>query len=339
MNILLTSGGRRNYLVHYFREALAGRGRVFVADASADASALQEADQAFVVPPASDRSYIDHVLHICQKHGVRLLCSLNDLELPVLAQHRNSFLENGTIPVVSSLKVVETCFDKWATNHFLRKIGLTPPRTYVTLGEARSGLAGDLSFPLVIKPRWGTASIGIEYPEDMEELEVTYRLATIRLMRSFLAGVSSKDWDRCVLIQERLGGEEFGLDIVNDLSGRYVTTFVKRKLAMRAGETDKAVTVAHEALEAIGKRIGKTLGHVGNLDCDVFVSGTDCYVLEMNPRFGGGYPFSHEAGANLPAAMIAWAKGEIPDPKWLAIESGVASAKCDSLVVIKIVDP
>lgn len=336
INVLLTSAGRRNYLVKYFRETLAGQGYVFAADASAEAPAMQEADRAFVVPLASDSSYIDAILTICKNHNVRLLISLNDLELPVLAQHRNHFLEVETIPVVSSPQVVRICFDKLATHDFLRKVGLNTPKTFVTLQEAKLALKNNvLCFPLVIKPRWGSASIGIDYLEELEELEMAYHLSKFRLMRTFLGEISSRNPEECILIQEQLRGKEFGLDIINDLNGRYVTTFVKRKLAMRAGETDRAVTVEHEALESIGKTIGENLGHIGNLDCDVFVDGEDCYVLEMNPRIGGGYPFSHMGGANLPSALIAWSKNETPDLKWLAIKPLVASAKCDRLVKIK----
>jgi carbamoyl-phosphate synthase large subunit len=137
-----------------------------------------------------------------------------------------------------------------------------------------------------------------------------------------------------VLIQECLTGEEYGLDVINDLDGTYVTTFAKRKLKMRAGETDRSTTVQSDRLSAVGRTIGRMLGHVGNLDCDVFLNETGCYVLEMNPRFGGGYPFSHIAGANLPAALIAWARGEEPHPSWFQIEPGVTASKFYDLVVV-----
>ena len=126
-----------------------------------------------------------------------------------------------------------------------------------------------------------------------------------------------RDLERAVLIQERIGGQEYGLDVVNDLDGRHVTTFARCKLAMRAGETDRAVTVETFELDRMGAAIGERLGHAGNLDCDVFLADGRLYVLELNPRFGGGYPFSHAAGADLPAALIAWASGKAPDPRWL----------------------
>src|SRR5713226_9890406 len=80
-----------------------------------------------------------------------------------------------------------------------------------------------------------------------------------------------------------------------------------------AGETDRAITVKSTRLEALGGAIGRKLGHIGILDCDVIVIEDRCYVLDMNPRFGGGYPFSQMAGANLPAVLLAWANHERPD--------------------------
>ncbi len=334
INVFLTCAGRRNYLVDYFRQALAGRGRIFAGDADASAPALQEADRAFLVPPVTAPEYFDTLLAICREHRVRLLFSLNDLELPLLARQRDQFLNVGTIPVVSTPAVVDLCFDKWATFCFLREIGVPTPSTFVTLGEAQTALSKrELAFPLVVKPRWGTASFGIDYPESTEEMELIWRLGHLRLQRSFLAAAST-DKKHGLIAQQKVAGMEYGLDVVNDLEGRHVTTFVKRKLAMRAGETDKAVTVAHPVLEAVGRRIGEALGHIGNLDCDVFVNGERYWVLELNPRFGGGYPFTHRAGANLPAALIAWAQGETVDPRWLTMKPDVAAAKCDRLVEV-----
>lgn len=333
MNVMLTCAGRRNYLVQYFREALGGTGQVFACDASPYASALQDADTGFVVPRIDNPEYFDILLDICEKHEVRLLFSLNDLELVALAQRRDRFKAIGTLPVIASDDVIETCFDKWATVGFLKDCGLSAPKTYTSLHEAHAAMAqGELHFPVVIKPRWGSASISIEYADDREELDLAYQMVSTRLKRTILSDVSESDPGRAVLIQERLDGQEYGLDVINDLDGKHVVTFVKRKLSMRAGETDRAMTEAHEGLEDVGRTIGENLGHIGNLDCDVFACKAGLYTLELNPRFGGGYPFSHMAGADLPAALIAWARGQGADPDWLKVQPGVSSAKCDILV-------
>lgn len=334
MNILFTCAGRRNYLVNYFKEALNGNGQVFTADANTYAPALQEADKAFVVPPLDDRNYVDTILDICKQNAVRLLVPLNDLELPLLGDSRDMFLSEGVVPLISSDEVVQTCFDKWKTSQFLMRIGQITPRTYFSVDDALQDIErGKLRFPVVVKPRWGTASIGIEYPDDPEELIVLFKLAKKRIFNTILAGVSSLDSDRATLIQEKIVGEEYHLDVLNDLKGNYVATFVKKKLAMRAGETDIAVTVKSAELELLGRALGDNLKHIGNLDCDVFVAEGSPVVLEINPRFGGGYPFSHESGANAPAAIIAWLNGDEVEKEWLVSREGIVSAKCDRIVL------
>jgi carbamoyl-phosphate synthase large subunit len=335
MNIMLTCAGRRNYLVKFFQAALENRGLVFAGDASLEAPALQEADESFLLPSVNDSDYFDKLLYICQEKKVKLLIPLNDLELPYLAKQRDHFLKIGTIPIVSSPEIINICFDKWATFQFLETIGIPTPKTYLSLEEAQKAIQqGEIIFPLVIKPRWGSASIGIEYPEDHEELELAYRFVKKAIQKSFLATVSSTDFDKCILIQEKLIGQEHGLDIINNLESSYITTFVKRKLTMRAGETDRAVTIANQELKKLGEKIGTSLGHIGNLDCDVIVGQKGNCVLEMNPRFGGGYPFSHLAGANIPAALIAWANGENSHDQWLNVQPNIMSAKYDCLVTV-----
>jgi carbamoyl-phosphate synthase large subunit len=335
MNILLTCAGRRNYLVSYFREALNGRGRVYAADASPHAPAMYEADVAVGVPLLNDVNYVEKIVSICAEEKIGMLLSLNDAELPVLALHRAKFLEVGTIPLVSSPEVINVCGDKWATIAALGQWGVDAPLTYCSLADAKEALArGDLAFPVVVKPRWGTASIGIEFAEDFEELECTYRMVKRRVGRSIVGALSVSEPEHPVLIQRYLSGPEYGLDVINDLEGNHVTTIVKQKLSMRAGETDCAVTLENAELRRLGETLGRRLGHVGNLDCDVFLAGAGFSVLEMNPRFGGGYPFSHIAGVDLPACLIAWASGEDHNQAWLTVRPNIAASKYDRLIEV-----
>ncbi|MDP8240573.1 MAG: ATP-grasp domain-containing protein [Candidatus Hatepunaea meridiana] len=333
MNILFTCAGRRNYLIQYFKVALKSDEKVIAVDSSRFAPALQEADQGFLVPLVDDPNYLNILLEICRDNRVGFLIPLNDLELPLLAQHHKKFTAIGTIPLVSSQDVIDICFDKWRTIQFCTNHGLRTPATYLDLVDAKIAIKNDeLSFPLVLKPRWGSASISIEYVYDDDELETAYKLVKKRIFRMIIGGASAADAKHAILIQEKLQGQEYGLDVVNDLNGNYQAVFAKLKIAMRAGETDKAETVDDPALTDVGRRIGENLKHIGNLDCDVFMSESDICILEMNPRFGGGYPFSHYAGANLPAALTAWVRGEEVRESWLSVKPGVFSAKCDHLV-------
>jgi carbamoyl-phosphate synthase large subunit len=334
-NVLLTCAGRRGFAIRAFKQALNNCGRVLACDATAEAPALQVADKAFVVPSVGADNYVDVVLTICREQRVRLLIPALEPELPLLAAHRARFLEIGTLPLVSSPEIVATCYDKLETAKFLQRCDLTVPRTYLELGAARYALSrGEIFFPLVVKPRWGVGSIGLAIAEDDQELDFAFKTTEKQIACSFFAQVSAAAPKECVLIQERLSGEEYGLDIVNDLNGRHVCTFAKRKLKMRAGQTDRAITVNDEKLEKLGQLIGEQLGHVGILDCDLFASDQGYRVIDLNPRIGGGYPFSHVAGANVPSALIAWMNGEEADPRCFQIQPNLAIARCDEYVAI-----
>jgi carbamoyl-phosphate synthase large subunit len=336
MNVLLTCAGRRNYLVKFFQNALGKQGKVLVGDVNPCAPALAEADLKFILPPVDDPCYIENLLVICRRYSVGLLISVNDLELPVLAPYTERFRQAGTILVVSAPQIVATCLDKWATYQCLKACGLATPRTYLSLVQARQALAeGEISFPLVIKPRWGSGSLGVEYPEDDEELELAYKATRLKVARSRLAKLGVLDQEQSLVIQEKLLGCEYGLDIINDLKARYRCTFVRQKLEMRAGETSQAITLRDARLEQLGRAIGQNLEHLGILDCDVLVTKQEAYVLDLNPRFGGGYPFSHVAGADLPGALIAWARGKEPETDWMNVTPDMSIAKCDRLVVVE----
>ena len=334
MNILFTCAGRRTYLLKYFKANMSEGDLVVATDMQLSAPALTAADIKVQVPAVYDPTYIDVTLDICKKYSINALLSLNDLELPILAENQSQFESIGVTLIVSSPDVIDICFDKYKTALWVESLGLNAPRTYVTLDSAKDALAkGDISFPLFMKPRWGSGSIGLETIDDMEELDIYYHLLMKKIKKSILATASVGD--EYIMIQEKLTGMEFGLDVMNDLGGNHVAVSVKRKLAMRAGETDKAITVDLPSVREMGAIIGRKLKHIGNLDVDIMQRANGDYcVLELNPRFGGGYPFSYEAGANMPKAIISWLKGEAVDSSILEPRIGKMFSKNDYLVEI-----
>ena len=332
MNILFTCAGRRTYLLKYFKEQLGNEGKIIAADMQPTAPALSVADVRVMVPAVYDEHYVKVLCEICEVHNVDMVISLNDLELPILASNKASFENIGVTVLVSSPEVIDICFDKLRTGEYMKSIGLNTPLTYAGLDSAIDAVnSGELHFPVVIKPRWGSASIGIEYVDNLEDLRIVYELIRRKTLKSILGEISQHDND-FILIQEKITGKEYGLDVINDLEGRNVGVAVKQKLAMRAGETDKATTVDNAELRRMGEIIGSKLGHIGNLDCDILERDGVYYVLELNPRFGGGFPFSYEAGVNLPKAIIRWWQGKEFDIKELIPNYGLTFAKCDYLV-------
>lgn len=331
MNILFSCAGRRRYLLKYFKAELSANDSIIATDMQATAPALTEADVVEIVPAVYAENYIDTLMEICIKHSVNAIISLNDLELPILANNIDTFKNIGTQAIVSSPDIIDICFDKYKTSEFLTKIGIKSPKTYISYEKVVNALKDNsLNFPVIIKPRWGSGSIGIEIANDFEDLEILYNYIKKKVKKSILATASISD--NSVLIQEYINGTEYGLDIMNDLNGKHCGVSIKKKLSMRAGETDKAVTIKNNTIFSIGRTIGENLKHVANLDCDILEKDGEFYVLELNPRFGGGYPFSHEAGINMPKAIISWLKNEIAPKSCFIAEINKTFAKCDILV-------
>jgi carbamoyl-phosphate synthase large subunit len=336
LHILFTCAGRRNYLINYFRDALKGRGKVFAMDMSDTAPAMVDADVAITVPSVYDINYIPSLIEIIQIHKIDAIISLNDLELPILSRHLKYLQSTGVKVLVSSESVIDIAFDKIKTFNFIKSIGLKTPLTFTSLKEANDALkTNKITYPVVVKPRWGSASIGIDFPETYEELNLSFKLQHIKLKKSILNTVSQQDANNAILIQENMNGQEYGLDIVNDFEGNYFGTFVRKKINMRSGETDKAISVIDDRFNKIGEIISSNLRHIGILDCDIFVSNNEFYILELNPRFGGGYPFSHEAGINIAAIYIDWLFGEKDIKQHNKYKSGMLFSKCDKILKIK----
>lgn len=335
MNILITSVGRRSYLVTYFRDALrkaSVQGEIHVSNSSPISPAFRLADKTVVTPIVYSDDYIPFLLEYCQVNNIDAVISLFDVDLPVLAKNRRKFEEINVKLVVSETQVVDICNDKWKSYQFLKGIGINTPESWLELEDVLYAIKGKkASWPLIVKPRWGIGSIGIHEVIDENELRTCYKIVQREINDTHLKYESAVSSQR-VVIQEYIEGEEYGLDVINDLEGNYRTTIVKRKYGMQSGETDCAKIVEAPDIVEISKKIACRFRHYGNLDVDVIKKDSKFIVIDMNARFGGGYPFSHIAGVDLPLAIVMWLQGAEVKDDILKAENDVFAQKDISII-------
>ncbi len=327
-NILLTSAGRRTYLVNYFKKALEGKGLVYASNSKLTYT-LTQADKYLLTPNIYDDNYIDFLLNYCQKENISAIIPLFDIDLPVLAKNKAKFEENSIKIIVSDEWVAKLCNDKWETYSFLKPLGIKQAFSSLSIEEVKTALANkQIDFPLILKPRWGMGSIGIYQADNLEELPILYAKLQREIFKTYLQFESASDKNACIIIQEKLKGQEFGFEVLNDLKGNYVTTIAKKKLAMRAGETDIAQIVDNTPFVDIAKKLSSSLKHIANLDVDSFLTDSgEVYILEMNCRFGGQYPFSHNAGVDFPQQIINWLESKATDKALITPKIGTISCK------------
>lgn len=261
---------------------------VLATDCSNIAPALYDADQHFIVPKIDEEDYLSNILSICMNYNVKAVFSLIDPEISLLAKYRQRFLDIGTIPIVSDLEVVEMCFDKYMMYDFLIRNGIKTIKSYIDKEKFYCDVeVGVINYPVFVKPVKGSASVNISKVTTKEEIELLF-----------------KNHDN-LMIQEYMDGIEFGADVYIDLiSNEPVAIFAKEKIAMRAGETDKAVSIKDRRLFELINSFVKIARFKGIIDIDLFKINDEFYISEVNPRFGGGYPHAYESGVNIPKMII-----------------------------------
>ncbi|MBE6647381.1 MAG: ATP-grasp domain-containing protein [Ruminococcaceae bacterium] len=327
MNVLLTSVGRRAYMVKYFKQTLGEDGEVHVCNSDDKTVAFHYADKSVISPLIYDDGYIPFLLNYCRENRIDILISLFDIDLLVLSKNKEKFAEIGTRVIVSDPETIEICNDKWKTYNFLKKNGFNVPKTYLKLEDTILALdRGEIKYPVIVKPRFGCGSIAMSIAEDEMALLYYFRRNTRTINKSYLKYESASE-DEKIIYQEFLPGQEYGADVINDLNGNYKNVIVKKKIAMRAGETDISETVDEPVIKRELERLSSLTRHIANMDCDVFLVDGKPYILEMNARFGGGYPFSHMGGCDLPGAIVEWCRGNEVKDSILTSSTGVRGYK------------
>ncbi|WP_131972212.1 ATP-grasp domain-containing protein [Exiguobacterium sp. s166] len=316
-HLLITSAGRRAKLVEYFVKEFK-TGRVSTADCSPLASALYMTEDHYIVPKIDEVDYIDHLLKLCQEAGVTAILTLIDPELSLLARSAERFQAVGVTVVVSPYAACQLCFDKYTMYEYCLRQGIAHARTYPSMESFQEAFSiGEVSLPVFVKPRSGSASTEVRQVETFEEVEQLFAK------------------NRDLIVQELLVGQELGVDAYVDLiSGKVTSIFIKEKLTMRAGETDKSRSVVREDVFELIEHVLEESGLTGPLDFDLFdVAGT-LYLSEINPRFGGGYPHAYECGVNFPAQLYRNLMQQVNVPQIGQYMSDVYMLKHDTVTLV-----
>lgn len=316
MNILLTSVGRRVELLKAFRQSMYRSNipsKIITADLKRSAPASFLADTAELAPRIDDPDYVEKLLDICDRHRIDLLIPLIDTELHLLSLYRQKFKDRGVTLLLSSVRTNEICHSKRDTGIFFEKIGVKTPKIYDLSQDL------DLSFPLIVKPNTGSSSVGVYSVRNQTEL-------------SFFA-----TYIKDAIVQESIEGDEYTIDVLVDFKGNILSIVPRLRLETRAGEVSKGITVKNPALIAAAKHVVESLpGAIGCITVQCFLQRNgEIVFIEINPRFGGGYPLSYRAGADFPSWIVQSLRGDNPKVAIDEWEDGLAMLRYDDAIFVK----
>ena len=320
MNILILSAGTRNKIVQYFRKVFAGKGNVIATDMSNLAPALYDADKYYIVPKMTAPNYLDVILDICKKEKITGVLSLIDPELSLLAANIRKFEDIGTKVIGSSYELCEMALDKFQMYNWLTEHNYKCAKSYMDKEVFFADVeAGRISYPVFVKPARGSASIAISKVYDKETVELLFA------------------HDEGLMIQEFLDGQEIGADVYIDMvSKEIVSIFTKKKIKMRAGETDKAVSFKDEKLFTLIEKFVSEAGYIGQIDIDIFEINGEYYISEVNPRFGGGYPHAYESGCDHMTLIAENLAGRVNNANIGNFDNGIYMMKYNEVCIKKL---
>ena len=283
MNILFCSVGRRCELLKDFRNTLGNQVKIVVTDNSKVAPAMAFADKAYLVPLISDPAYISIILDICKKEEIQAVTTLIDPEIMLLAKHREEFEALGVTVLAPYEETAKLCFNKYDMYRFLTEKGINTVKTYGTYEEFMVDYnAGRINFPVFVKPRTGSGSVGarkIETPDLLKQVT---------------------EQDKSLIIQELMTGKDLDADVyVDTISHKPVAIFSKKKLSTTIGGANKTVSFKDESLFAFIQEALSVMQFNGPLDMDFFYQDGKYYLSEINPRFGGAYLHAYGAGVDF----------------------------------------
>jgi carbamoyl-phosphate synthase large subunit len=285
-NILITSAGKRVALVRYFKETLHHffpEAKVYTTDMNPEmAPACYVSDRCFKVPRVTDSQYPDILLDICVKNGIGMIIATIDTELLLLANLKEFFAEKGIFIIVSDNNFITICRDKRNTSAFFERNGVRIPNMIDKYQP---------TFPMFAKPYDGSLSTNLHYIKCSEELTKEI-IEDPKLL--FMEYIDKKVY------------QEFTVDMYFGKDHRVKCIIPRERIKVRAGEINKGRTVKNAIIPFLKEKLGYIEGCVGCICVQLFFhpEHQDIIGIEINPRFGGGYPLSYMSGGNFPELLI-----------------------------------
>ena len=318
MNILITSAGRRVSLVRSFQKELKKidqNGKVFATDAKPELSAAcQVADGNFIVPRLNESHYMETLIDLCKANDIQLIVPTIDTELLQLAQNKSKLEAHGIKAVISSVDFIGKCRDKRVIHKFFEDHNVNVAKEYTK---------DNYTLPLFIKPIDGSRSVDTYIIKEKEEL-TEYHFSNDKLM--FLEYLDHSEY------------EEFTCDLYFNKSHNLKCVVPRKRVEVRDGEVYKALTSNNSLVPYIKKNLNFIDGAVGCLTAQFFKHKTDdskIYAIEINPRFGGGYPLSYLSGANFTKWIIEeFLLGKTIDDKFDVWEDELLMIRYDDEILV-----
>ena len=301
MNILLTSIGRRYYLINYFKKNLNSNIKIISTNSSNHTSARNYSNFFYLSPKIESKSYLKFILSIIKKHKIKLIVPLIDIDSKKLSKNIKMINKYNATLISPPYRIVNILTDKFKLYEFLKRNDIITPKTYISKKKFLHDFnKKKIKFPVILKPKYGTSSILTIKAYNTNQLNIYYKYLIQKISTEYF---NKRNHKQKIVIQEYIKGTEYGLDLMNTIKGKYYSHLLKQKIHMRNGETD-ICKISNKKISQICKKISELILHNFLIDVDMIYKNKKFYVIDINPRIGGGYPFAHIVGFDMIKCLL-----------------------------------
>lgn len=306
MRILLVNPGRRDYIINFFLNIKKKYNlKIYLIDADKFIPSFKVSHKTnnFISPKVNNvKKFKIFLRKFISKNKINVVFPLSEWELELLAEEKKFYKRRNVEIVISNLKIMKICKNKVLMAKNLFRNNFFSPEI-VKFSEIHKNL------PVIKKKISGSGS----------------KFQSLILKKWQIPKKIQKEF----FFQKYLKNEEYGIDILNDLNGNYIHHCCRKKILIRSGDTDKAIIIKRKLFENFAKKLSSYLKHVGIIDVDIIYKNKKIYILDINLRIGGGYPFTHIYGYDYIDKILSMIKN--PNKKIIFSEkkknSGVVFTK------------
>jgi carbamoyl-phosphate synthase large subunit len=259
--------------------------RIITTDMHPMGVGIYRGDRGYLVPAANNPGYVDAIIRICMSEEIDVVFVGSDPELPVFAENKQQIeQETQAKVVVSSPEKIKIGNDKWETYRFLKSSGLPYPKT--VLPENRDELIEKTGFPVLIKPRGGSASKDVYVVKNREELEVFVKRVNNPIIQEYLIPEDEEYTSGVVMFE-------------GDLLGTFT---MKREI--KGGNTYRGVIDSFDEVRTAVENVAKKFNQFGPSNFQMRLTERGPVTFEINPRFSGTTGIRAFYQFNEPEAVI-----------------------------------
>lgn len=305
MNLLITNVGRRDYFIDFLIKIKKKikKLNIFVADNNINKIIKNKTKVKYLKVlkvSQNQNKYLKQIKYITLKFSINLIIPCTNYDLDILSKNQNYFKKKGCLLSISNNTLIKKLLNKEKMYFLCKKNNIPTPKIFKKISQINK-----VKKKFVIKKKFGHSSQGFKIVNTLKKI----------------------NFNKKNIIQDYIDGDEYHLDILNNFNGKFISCCAKKKISMRDGETEKAQIIHDQRFIKYAKLISKTFNHIGNLDCDLIVNRKkNIYFIDFNPRFGGGYPFTHYSGLNYLYLIVKnFPKNfKIKKPKLLKFAKGIS---------------